>query len=257
MSIDSDSIPITGIEPGIALLTLDHPPANALSTPVIVQFLERLAVLCVQEVPPAIVLSGAGHRFFCAGGDIREVNEITSDTAMVRIRKFHKLICAIEAYPGPFISAVTGYAVGGGLELLLFSDFVVANAEAQFGFPEINHGLLPIVKGIRQAAGIMGIKAARQLLYSGELIGAQRAHDLGVVDRIVPCDEVLPVAVALAKQFQQKDRRLLVSMKRALCISRSPSNHEMEIDTMDEVQAYVGRSESASARAGFLSRRRT
>jgi enoyl-CoA hydratase/carnithine racemase len=164
-------------------------------------------------------------------------------------------MCELERYPAPIVAAVRGYAVGGALEFLLFTDNVIAGDNAQFGFPEINHGLLPATKGMRQAATLLGQRAARSLLYSGRLVDAERAREIGIVDEIVAVEQVDVRAVALAREMRDKDQHLFAAIKRSVGCTFQLSDSELEQMTVDDMRAYLDRGETADARARFLNRK--
>src|SRR6202012_5174495 len=177
---------------------MNRPPANGLHVDLISLLVRKIQAYANEDSPPGIVLTGKGDRFFSAGGDIKEVSTVA--VATPRLRIFHRLLCEMESYPSPFVCAARGFAVGGAFEFLLHADYVVANAECQVGFPEINHGLLPAVKGMRQAVNRLGHSAARELLYRGDLIGAAQAIKIGAIDQIVETGQVADRAVAICRE---------------------------------------------------------
>jgi enoyl-CoA hydratase/carnithine racemase len=243
------------LESDLVRVTIRKPPANALDSMLLTDLLSILRRLASQNPVPAIVLTGAGDRFFSAGGDIGEIEAAGSEAALRRIRIFHAVMCELERYPAPIVAAVRGYAVGGALEFLLFTDYVVAGDNAQFGFPEINHGLLPATKGMRQAATLLGQRAARSLLYSGRLVGAERAREIGIVDEIVAVEQVDVRAVALAREMRDKDQHLFAAIKRSVGCTFQLGDPELEQMTVDDMRAYLDRGETADARARFLNRK--
>ena len=239
-------------QPGLALLTMNRPPANALNADLILLLLERFRSLASEPVPPGIVLSGEGERFFSAGGDIKEVANVTVATATPRMRAFHALLCAMESYPAPFVCAVRGYAVGGAFEFLLHADYVVADSHCQVGFPEINNGLLPAAKGIRQAARQLGARAARALLYSGALIDSARALQIGAIDEVVETGDVAPRAIEVCREFVEKNGKLFTAIKRSINLTGQMDDPNLESMTLDDLGCYLDEGRSAAARTRFL-----
>lgn len=236
-------------------VTLNKPPANALDTKMLCDLKETLMSQGRTSHPPAILLSGSGNKFFSAGGDIREFQREGSGRALERMKIFHSVLCELERYPAPVVAAVRGFAVGGAFEFLLFCDYVVACPSAKFGFPEINHGLLPATKGMRQAATVLGRRAARTLLYSGELIGADEALAIGAIDEIAEVDGVNSRAAVIAEQLRSKDQTLFAAIKRTMAKSLMMADAELEkLSTLD-MQRYLDRSETAEARAQFFQKR--
>lgn len=238
----------------LVTMTMNRPPANAVNFELIAALLNNIRVLSAEESPPGIVLTGSGDRFFSAGGDIKEVAGI--EIAAPRIKIFHDLLCAMERYPGPIVCAVRGYAVGGALEFLLHADHVVANHECKIGFPEINHGLLPATKGIRQAAQKLGLREAQGLLYWGDLVDAQKAIDIGAINEIVPTAEVMRRAVEVCRILRGKDQKLFAAIKRSLNLTGQMDDESLAAMTIDDLDAYLTKENSADARASFLSKKK-
>jgi len=239
-------------EADLVVLAMDRPPANALNYALIARLLDEIKRLECAPDPPGIVLTGEGERFFSAGGDIREVTGL--DIAAPRIRFFHALLCAFERYPAPFICAVRGYAVGGAFEFLLHADHVIADHKAKVGFPEINHGLLPVTKGIRQAALRLGKRAAQALLYSGDLVDARTAMQIGAFDEVVGTESVLDRAIDVCRRYRSKDRKLFAAIKRSLNLTGQLGDDQLEQMTVDDLSQYLDNNDSANARARFLNR---
>jgi enoyl-CoA hydratase/carnithine racemase len=195
--------------------TLDRPPANALNRPVLLAITALFRDGGERESPP-VVITGAGERFFCAGGDLKEADGPDADSIADRMRGFHNLLVAMERYRAPVIAAVNGDCVGGGVEYALFADAVLAAPHARFGFPEIRHGLLPADKGIQRLVRLIGTRAARDLLLSGDLISADRAARLGLVDAIVTPDRLTAEAVDRAREAGRRAPVLYAALKHAV-----------------------------------------
>ena len=246
----SSDILLTERDVDVVVMTMNRPPANALNVDLISVLLNRIQSFARDEAPPGIVLTGGGDRFFSAGGDIKEVS--TVEVATPRLKMFHALLCEMESYPSPLVCAVRGYAVGGAFEFLLHADYVVANPECQVGFPEINHGLLPAVKGMRQAAQKLGQRTAKQLLYWGELIDVAKALEIGAVDQVVDTNKVTDQALSICHTLRKKDRKLFDAIKRSLNLTGQMSDDELDAMTIDDLKLYLEEESSAEARARFL-----
>ena len=239
-------------EPDLVVMTMNRPPANALNIELISSLLVNIRAFASEPSPPGIVLTGNGDRFFSAGGDIKEVAGI--EVATPRLRDFHSWLCELERYPGPVVCAVRGYAVGGAFEFLLHADYVVANHECQVGFPEINHGLLPAVKGMRQAVQVLGRRAAQSLLYWGELIDASKAIEIGAIDEIVDTSKVRDRAISVCRKLRGKDKKLFAAIKRSLNLTGLMDDDALDAMTINDLKEYLGEKASADARARFLSK---
>jgi enoyl-CoA hydratase/carnithine racemase len=247
-----DELILTNIDADLVQLTINRPPANALSGALIEALMFTLNRLAQQNSPPGVVLTGAGERFFSAGGDINEVADHA--LAISRMEDFHSLLCQLERYPRPIVCAVRGYAVGGAFEIILHSDYIVASPRSHFGFPEINHGLLPAAKGMRQTAVRLGHRAARSLLYSGALISAEDALTTGAIDEIAENDDVLAGAIAKCRELSGKDSQLFSAIKRTLYQSPEMTDRELLEMTLDDLNGYLDDAKSADARSQFLTR---
>jgi enoyl-CoA hydratase/carnithine racemase len=250
--MNSDELILTRIDTDLVQITINRPPANALSGLTINGLMSTLSELAKEDSPPGIVLTGAGERFFSAGGDINEV--VDHELAIRRMKDFHTLLCLIEHYPRPFVSAVRGYAVGAGFEIVLHADYVVASPQSNFGFPEINHGLLPAAKGMRHATALLGHRVARALLFSGTLISAERALATGAIDEIAESDDVLDRAIATCRALCAKDAQLFSAIKRTLVQSPQMTDAALLDMTLNDLGGYLGNPKSADARSQFLNR---
>ncbi len=200
---------------GVVVATLDRPPANAFNRSLL------LAMTALfrdrgEGDPPPVVITGTGGRFFCVGGDIKEVDGTAADPVKARMQGFHNLLVAMDRYPAPVIAAVNGDCVGGGLEYALFADVVLAAPHARFGFPEIRHGLLPADKGIQRLIRLIGMRPARDLLLGGELVGAEQAARWGLIDAIVEPGRLVAEALDRARDAGRRAPVLYAALKHAL-----------------------------------------
>lgn len=180
---------------GIEVIRLARPPVNALCTALLAEVGEALAAM--QASVKAVVVWG-GESVFAAGADVEEFVPVSSDGARTITAAFRAALDAVAAFPRPTVAAVTGYALGGGLELALACDFRVAGDNARLGFPEIQLGIIPGGGGTQRAARLVGPARAKDLVFSGRHIRAAEAAEIGLVDRVVAPDEVYRSAVTWA-----------------------------------------------------------
>jgi enoyl-CoA hydratase len=200
----------------IATLTLNRPEKlNALNQDLLASLGRALAALA-QDPPRAVVLTGAGDKAFSAGVDIGELSQMTVAEAKRRSDLGHAICAAIELLPCPVIAAVGGIAVGGGCELSLACDFIYASERAKLGEPEVNIGVIPGFGGTQRLARRVGIGRARELVYTGAIVDAQRALAMGWVNAVVPHEELLPRARAVAEQIAEKPPLAIAQAKRVL-----------------------------------------
>jgi len=204
----------TASHDGVLVVTLDRPPANALTSALMLALTTLFTDGGGGDAQP-VVITGGGERFFCAGGDIKELDG-TSVDPVDRMRLFHDMIVAIERYPAPVIAAVNGDCVGGGVECALFADAVLAVPHARFGFPEIRHGLLPADKGIQRLIRLIGTRPARDLLLNGELVDADQAVRLGLVDALAAPGRLMAEAIGRAREAGRRAPVLYAALKHAV-----------------------------------------
>lgn len=237
-------------------LTLDRPPTNALDSDLIETITRIVRTLSQREEPPVLLLAAEGERFFSAGGDIRELDGTDADHALRRMGRFHDMLVTLAGYPSAIVVAVRGYAAGGGLELTLMGDVVIAGEGAQFGFPEIRHGLMPAIMGIRRAVGILGRRGAFDLLSSGRFLPAREALAMGLVSRVVPDAEVLAQATEAAAALADRDPLVLGIMKRAVGTAEATDEAAMRAMTLTEFHKILSRPSAVEARRRFLTKDR-
>ncbi|MGH7835954.1 MAG: enoyl-CoA hydratase/isomerase family protein [Candidatus Binatia bacterium] len=171
----------------------------------------------------AVVLTG-GEEIFCAGADITEIQETESAEAGYRhAREFQVLCDQVERLPQPVVAAVAGFALGGGCELTLACDFRIASEGAKFGLPEIKIGALPGGGGTQRLPRLIGASKAKEIIFTGDPIGAEEALSLGLVLKVVPKEKLL----AEAKSFAGK---LAALPRLALQASKMLINRSLEVD---------------------------
>jgi len=170
----------------IAELVLSRPEAlNAISSALAIELAETANALAGDPSVRAVVLSAAGERAFCVGADLKERNDFTDADLLAQRPVFRAAFGAIIDLPVPVVAAVGGFALGGGCELALGCDLIVADDGAQFGLPEVTVGLVPGGGGTQLLARRIGIARAADLIYTGRRVNADEAASLGLVDRRV------------------------------------------------------------------------
>jgi enoyl-CoA hydratase/carnithine racemase len=201
---------------GIAEITLDRPEAmNALSTAMTARLAAVCAELAADRGVRAIVLGAAG-RAFCVGADLKERAAMSDADLMAQRPVFRAAFGAVLGLPQPVIAAVHGYALGGGCELALSCDLIVADETAQFGLPETTVGLVPGGGGTQLALRRLGPGRAADLVLTGRRIGADEAERIGLADRLVPAGTVTGHAHELAERIASNSPVGVQAAKRAL-----------------------------------------
>jgi enoyl-CoA hydratase/carnithine racemase len=186
----------------VATVTLDRPEAlNAISTELALDLAAAVEPLGVDPGVGAVVLTGAGERAFCVGADLKQRAGFDDQGWFVQREAFRRGFAAVRRCPLPTVAAVAGFALGGGTELAISCDLVVAATDATFGLPEVRLGLVPAGGGTQLLVRRVGRSAARDLVLTGRRVGAAEALELGLADRVVPGGEVLAAAAALADEL--------------------------------------------------------
>jgi enoyl-CoA hydratase/carnithine racemase len=201
----------------VAEIMLNRPEAmNSISSELAAQLTRTCAELAEAAEVRAVVLSAAGERAFCAGVDLKERAGMT-DADLIRQRHAIRAVFgALLALPQPAVAAVHGFALGGGCELALSCDLVVADDTAVFGLPEVTVGLVPGGGGTQLAARRLGLGRAADLVLTGRKVGVHEAERIGLVDRRVPSGAAGPAAVELAGQIAANSPVAVRAAKRAI-----------------------------------------
>lgn len=186
---------------GVATFRLDRPPMNALNLQMWEELGEAARYCRHEPAVKAVVLYG-GHKLFAAGADIKALSAMALQDAYASGGILQEALRAIERIPKVVIAAITGYALGGGCELALTADFRFAAADAKLGQPEIKLGLIPGAGGTQRLTRLVGLSRAKELVYGGDMIDAQRALEIGLVDRVAAADEdVYELSLAQARRY--------------------------------------------------------
>lgn len=186
----------------VGLITLNRPQAlNSLNRQLLSELMQALAALDADPAIGAIVISGS-ERVFAAGADIKEM----ADASLVDILSngFIELFDEIRRIKKPVIASVSGFALGGGCELALSCDMIVASETAQFGQPEINLGVIPGAGGTQRLARVLGKALAMEMVLNNRTLSAEEALQLGLVNRVLPVDRTLDGALALAAEIASR-----------------------------------------------------
>ena len=199
----------------VGVVTLNRPKAlNALNNALMNELSEALDELESDERIGAIVITG-NEKAFAAGADIKEMKDMTA-VDMYMSNHFTSGWERMTSCRKPVIAAVAGYALGGGCELAMMCDFIVAGDNAQFGQPEINLGILPGIGGTQRLTRLIGKAKAMDMCLTGRLMSAGEAERAGLVSRIVPKDKLLDEVIAIATAIAEKSRPAVFMTKEAI-----------------------------------------
>src|SRR5215208_3896459 len=185
----------------VATITIDRQEKLNALDPQVVEEIGQALLELEAEGPRAIVVTGAGERAFIAGADIGAMSVMNPLEAKRFSEIGHAAMALLDRSPIPTIAAVNGFALGGGCEVALACDIRIAAENATFGFPEVGLGILPGMGGTQRLPRLVGPALAKELIFTGRRIGAEEAHEMGLVNRVVPQGEALNVAREVAAEI--------------------------------------------------------
>jgi len=189
------------VEEGVATITFNRPKAlNAMNSETMTELLSAATVCKNDANIKVLILTGAGEKAFVAGADIAEMRDLRAAEAVTFMEKGSETLRFLETLPKPSIAAVNGYALGGGAEIAMACDVRFAAENALFGQPEITLGIIPGWGGTQRLARLVGLGRAKELIMGGATIDAKRAYEIGLVNKILPGDQLL----AEARKFAAK-----------------------------------------------------
>lgn len=190
---------------GIATITLNRPEAlNAWSKELAKEFLSAMDDAQKDENVKVVIITGAGEKAFSAGADIKAMKGMTALKARELSQMGYEICNAIESIEKPVIAAINGYALGGGMEVSMACDFRIASEKARMGQTEINIGLIPGWGGTQRLTRLVGKAKAKELVFTGKIIDANTALQLGLVNKVVPAEEFMTAVKQFAKELAGK-----------------------------------------------------
>ncbi len=198
----------------IAAVTVNKPEVlNILDTPTVLEIEQCFTALGKDTETDVIIITGAGEKAFIAGGDIKEMSVKNPIEGREYGRNGQRCCFAIENCPKPVIAAVNGYALGGGTELAMSCDIILASEKAVFGQPEVKLGITPGFAGTQRMPRIVGRGRGKELLFSGRNIKADEALRIGLANRIYPPEKLMEEAMKLAEQIAANGQLAVRSCK--------------------------------------------
>jgi enoyl-CoA hydratase len=242
---------------GAGIIEISRPEAlNALNQNVLDQLSMTLADVASRTDLSVIVLRSAGDKAFVAGADIKEMLNFKSEDAHQFSRRGQAVFEALSSLPQVVIAQIQGFALGGGLELALAADFMIASQNAKFGLPEVGLGLIPGFGGTQRLVERIGYARALEWMTSTERYPAETAFSLGLLNRVVPADMLVQTVESLAQAIASQGPDAVRAAKQCARVARLPSGKAgFEI----EAQCFAQRFEGVEAREGlqaFVEKRR-
>ncbi|MCS7002113.1 MAG: enoyl-CoA hydratase-related protein [Dehalococcoidia bacterium] len=235
----------------IATVTINRPTVlNALNGELLDALIATFEDLAAQPDCLVVLLTGSGDRAFIAGADIAAMSQMTPDEARVFMERGQRLCHQIENGPYVVIGAINGFALGGGCEVALACDLRIASERARIGLPEVTLGIMPAWGGTQRLPQIVGKGLAKLLIFTGEPIDAAEAYRIGLVNQVVPPDQVLPAARQLAERILRNGPLAVREAKRAIEIGLREGTtvgYQFEIDAETRLFATADRAEGMGA----------
>jgi enoyl-CoA hydratase len=247
---------LTAREGAIATVTLNRPDKlNALNLTLVRELGEAIAALEADASVQVVILTGAGEKAFAAGADIAAMAAMSTSEAKRFADLGHAVGARMEAARFPIIAAVNGFALGGGCEIALACDFIYASEKARFGQPEVSLGVIPGFGGTQRLARRVGIGRARELCFTGAIIGAEEARSIGLVNSVVPHGELLGKVAEVARLIASRGPVAVAQCKRVLARGADVT---LQVANELEAQAFASLFGTRDQREGmdaFLNKR--
>ena len=232
-----ETVSVTTVAPHVLQVTLDRPEVfNALNTQMGADLKTVWEVLYRDPGDTrCVVLTGAGEKAFCAGGDLKQRNEMTDEQWQQQHALFEQNMFAMMECPVPILAAINGVAFGGGCEFAAGADFVYAAEHARFAQTEVKLGIMPGSMGTQNLPRAVGERRAKELILTGRAFSAAEAYDWGLVNRVLPAQELLPAAIATAAEIAANAPIATRQAKKAVSMASQTGHH---IGYRYEIEAY-------------------
>ena len=242
----------------IELFTIDRPNAgNSIGSELTSSLLENLKKLKNDTEVHALIITGSGNKFFCTGGDIKEYRRIdTQETLNRHFDRTRQVMDLIEDLDCPVISAINGFALGGGAELALCTDYRIAVRHAEFGWPQARLGIIPAWNGIDRLVRDCGPRIASRLMMTGERISAGKALGYKIIDEVVNEEDVLNAALNYAKLLKKSAPLALKVTKRILKATATHNGQEVRNMQHQLFPALWFSNDHKEAEAAFAEKRK-
>ncbi|MFH2012327.1 MAG: enoyl-CoA hydratase-related protein [Pseudomonadota bacterium] len=204
------------VEESVGIVTINHPPANALDKKTTYELDQVIDILTTDDAVKIIILTGAGEKIFVAGADISMFPQMDKNEGEKFSRELQEVLNRIEALEKVVICAVNGIALGGGCELAMACDIRIASENAKFGQPEVTLGIIPGAGGTQRLPRLVSKGKAKELIFTGDTITALEAKEIGLVDKVVPEKGALGEAKNMAKKIMSKGPIAIRYAKKAI-----------------------------------------
>lgn len=245
------------VSQGIAVLTIARPKAlNALNVPAITEMEHALRSIDDGGFDVrALILTGLGDKAFVAGADLAAMVKMSAAEAERFSAIGHRTLALLEALKIPTIAAVNGFALGGGCELALACDFIYASEKAKFGLPEVGLGVIPGFGGTQRLPRLVGPARAKELIFTGDVIDAAKAKEIGLVLEVVPADNLMETCRAVAERIQKKGPLAVAQAKLAVNLGADVELARANAIERQAFGALFGTSDQREGMTAFLEKR--
>jgi enoyl-CoA hydratase len=221
----------------IVVISINRPrELNALNEDTVLELDKAFLDIQADNSISAVILTGSGEKAFVAGADITEMVAMASVEARNWSRLGQQVFSKIEKFPKPVIAAINGFALGGGCELAMSCDIRVAAENAKFGQPEVNLGIIPGFAGTQRLSRLVGKGRAKLLIYTGDVIDVKEAYRIGLVDMVVPSEELLSSSKKLAQKITSKAQ---VAVNQAKIVINTGLDMDMESANVLEAEMFA------------------
>ncbi|MCM2278002.1 MAG: enoyl-CoA hydratase-related protein [Oligoflexia bacterium] len=253
-----ENLLIESADPGIRIVKIARPKAlNALNTQTLQELKEVLSAEAANPETRVLVLTGDGEKAFIAGADIAEMKDMSTSQGVQFAQLGHEVTKLLELMPKPTIAAVNGYALGGGTELAISCDFIVASDKAVFGQPEVALGIIPGFGATLRLSKFVGLPRAKELIFSGRKLKADEAKALGLVNHVYPVAEFHEKALGLAREIALQSHSAVAKAKDLLNEFSESTGLNFKLDA--EAQAFgrlFGSPDQREGMSAFVEKRK-
>src|SRR5256886_3865214 len=244
------------VRDGILIVTIDRPKVlNALNAATIEEIYHIFATAHDDPTVKAVILTGGGQKAFGAGADINELARKTPFTGKQTSERGQFVLAYIERFPKPVIAAINGFALGGGCEIALACHIRIASEKAQIGLPEVTLGIIPGYGGTQRMARLLGKGKALELICTGDRIGAAEAERIGLVNKVVPADELMSAAEEMARKIMSRGPLAIRAAIEAVMNGREMPFQEGQFLQATPLRLLCASDDTKEGMAAFLEKR--
>jgi enoyl-CoA hydratase len=244
------------VENHIGVLQIHRPQSlNALNSQVLMDLEAWLGLVEKDSSLKGVILTGAGEKAFVAGADIKEISDLSEASGLEFAKRGQAVFSRIEALGFPVIAAVNGFALGGGCELALSCDFIVASKKAKFGLPEVGLGLLPGFGGTVRATRVLGLPRAKEMIFTGGIYTGDEAFAIGLANHVVEPEQLMPECIKILAMAKSKAPLAIRAAKIAILQGYSQSLEEAMTTERNEFSSLCGTQDMREGTAAFIEKR--